>query len=156
MKKYVLLILATATLSACGENKKDTKSKEGLLSTDLVNNPYSANGVDTSSMGSLPTMDFVDTLHNFGWIEEGGRAVYSFEFKNNGKTPLVVSGANGSCGCAVASFPKEPIPPGGSGKIDVEFNSAEKMGHQEKSVSVTANSNRGVHVLYIKADIKSK
>lgn len=156
MKPYLFLVLAAAfTFTACGENKEEQQEKkDGLLSTELVNNPYSAEGVDTAAMKELPTMDFTDTVHNFGNITEGEIAVYGFEFKNNGKTPLIISTAKGSCGCTVADFPKDPIPPGGTGIINAQFNSGNREGHQEKSVSVTTNTKQSVHMLHIKADVQ--
>ena len=157
MKHYLLFVLAIATIfAACGDTKKqeDKKANGELLSTDLVNNPYSAEGVDTNAMSELPTMDFTDTVHNFGNITEGEIAVYGFEFKNNGKTPLIISTAKGSCGCTVADFPKDPIPPGGTGTINAQFNSGNREGHQEKSVSVTTNTKQSVHMLHIKADVQ--
>src|SRR5690606_33207217 len=143
-------------IAACGENKQQQGSEENpdLLSTDLVSIPHSANGLDTNAIGQLPTMDFTDTVHNFGEIAEGEKAMFDFTFTNNGKTPLIVSNASGSCGCTVADFPKDPIAPGGSGKIKVVFNSGGRPGHQEKSVSVTTNTHRSVHMLYFKGDVK--
>ncbi len=37
-------------------------------------------------------------------------------------------------------WPSEPIPPGGEGQIDVEFDSKGKPGKQTKRVTVTANT----------------
>jgi len=99
-------------------------------------------------------MDFADTLHDFGTIKEGEIMTYEFEFTNHGKSPLIVSSANGSCGCTVADFPREPVQPGKSGKIKTQFNSAGREGHQEKSVTLQTNSTRGVHMLYIKGEVK--
>ena len=45
-----------------------------------------------------------------------------FEFKNTGKAPLVISGASSSCGCTVPSWPKDPIAPGATGKIEVKYD----------------------------------
>lgn len=156
MKSYLFLIVVVAAFASCGgndEQRRQMKDK-GLLSTDMVKNPYSGDGLDTSAYNQLPTMDFTDSVHDFGWLTEGAKAIHQFEFKNNGRTPLIISSAAGSCGCAVAEYPKDPVAPGATGVINVEFNSAGKMGHQEKSVSVTTNSKKSVHILYIKADVK--
>lgn len=153
MPFLMLVLLATA----CNDDttqKQDATGKD-LLSTELVNNPHSADGLDTAAQNALPTMDFTDTLHDFGTLNEGEKAVYDFAFTNNGKTPLIISDAKGSCGCTVAEFPRDPIAPGASGKIQVVFNSIDKSGHQEKSVSVTTNTARSVHMLYFKGDVKA-
>lgn len=155
MKTYFSLMLMVVMLAACSEAKQETKENKNLLPTNLVSNPYSAEGLDTTAFNNLPTMDFTDTLHDFGWLDEGEKATHTFGFKNNGKTPLIISNANGSCGCAIADFPKDPVAPGATGEINVEFNSVGKQGHQEKSVSITTNSTRSVHLLYIKADVRA-
>ncbi|OSZ79623.1 hypothetical protein CAP35_08950 [Chitinophagaceae bacterium IBVUCB1] len=150
--KQLLLIAAITTLCACKENSGNT---DGKLSADLVNNPASAEGVDAKTLSELPTMDFTDTMHNFGNMKEGEVVTYDFEFKNNGKKPLIISSANGSCGCTAPDYPHDPIKPGETGIIKVKFNSAGKPNHQEKSVTISTNSARGTHMLYIKADVEA-
>lgn len=158
MKKYIFALLVLS-LAACGQNEpgEQQDEKKDLLSTDLVNNPRSAAGTDTVALNEMATMDFKDTVHNFGDLIEGEVATYDFEFVNNGKSPLIINNASGACGCTVPEYPHDPIAPGESGIMKVKFNSADKEGHVEKSVSVTTNSKRGVQMLYIKAQVnKSK
>ena len=42
-----------------------------------------------------------------------------FVFTNTGKEPLIIEKAKGSCGCTVPEWPKEPIAPGETAKINV-------------------------------------
>lgn len=120
------------SFAAC-TNNNGQQTRKDLLPADIVNNPRSAKGMDTAAYNALPTMDFKDTLHNFGSMHEGEVSTYDFEFTNNGKEPLVISSAIGSCGCTVPSYPREPVQPGKSSVMRVQFNSAGKMGHQEKN-----------------------
>ncbi|MBW7914053.1 MAG: DUF1573 domain-containing protein [Taibaiella sp.] len=156
-KKCLVASSLMVMLVACGDNaqKEQSQSKDGLLSTELVSNPRSAKGLDTAAYNELPTMDFEDSVHDFGLLTEGMKATHAFEFVNNGKTPLIVSAAKGSCGCAVAEYPRDPIAPGASGIIQVVFDTYGKNGHQEKSIAITTNSKRGTEMLYIKADVKA-
>lgn len=155
MKGRSLIAIALIAFASCKDEAPKGESKD-LLPTDLVSNPRSAGGTDTAAFNALPTMDFKDTVHDFGIMHDGETSTYGFEFKNNGKSPLLVSGASGSCGCTVADYPREPIQPGQGGVMKVMFNSTDKIGHQEKSVSISTNSKRGTHMLYIKADVKEK
>jgi hypothetical protein len=154
--RNLLFILLVSAASCSDSNTEETEKRKDLLSTDLVTNPVSASGTDTAAVSELPTMDFRDTLHDFGIMHEGETAVYDFEFVNNGKKPLLISSAAGSCGCTVPLYPREPLAPGAKGVIKVKFNSAEKQGHQEKSVILHSNSRRGTYTLYVKADVKPK
>lgn len=147
--------LLAITIASCNQRgeKAELKNKN-LLSTNMVNNPNTATGVDTAVLGAQPIMTFVDTIHNFGNMKDGEIGVHDFEFTNTGKSPLIINNASGSCGCTVPEYPHEPIAPGKTGLLKVKFHSADKLGHQEKSVIVTTNSSRGTHMLYIKADVK--
>ncbi|MBA3827402.1 MAG: DUF1573 domain-containing protein [Taibaiella sp.] len=156
MRRY-LIIISLLALTACNsstEQNKQTDSK--LLPTNLVDNPYTANGLDTAAMKAKPTMDFKDTLHDFGSIHEGETVEYDFEYKNNGKNPLVITSAAGSCGCTIADYAHEPVAPGKGGLMKVKFNSASKPGHQEKTVTIITNSNKGTQMLFIKAEVIKK
>jgi hypothetical protein len=157
MKKLgFLFIISLLCFTACNqqEQTKEQEQKDGLLPTDLVNNPRSAENTDSNAFAALPVMNFKDTVYDFGTIKEGELVSGEFEFTNTGKTPLIVSSANASCGCTVADFPREPLAPGKSSVIKVRFNSEGKKGHQEKTVTLTTNSVRGVRTLFMKGEVK--
>jgi len=101
-------------------------------------------------------MNFRDTVFDFGTIKEGEVVSHDFEFTNNGKSPLVISNASAACGCTVPDYPREPLEPGRSAIVKVRFHSAGKQGYQEKSVSLSTNSRRGTHTLYIKGEVENK
>lgn len=148
------LLAAVFALAASSCSNESSKEDKNLLESKMVSNPYTADGVDTAVMNRLATMDFADTLHDFGHMKEGEVAEYDFSFKNNGKQPLLISKATGSCGCTVPDYPREPIVPGGTGVVKVKFNSAGKYGFQDKSVTLLTNSTHGMHTLYIKAEVE--
>lgn len=93
---------------------------------------------------------------DFGIVDEGEIVKHVFKFKNTGNEPLVISNAKGSCGCTVPTWPKEPVPPGSTGEINVEFNSKGKPGMQSKRVTVTANTNPTETFLEIKGEVRPK
>lgn len=109
--------------------------------------------VDNSPKTSLK---FGKYEHNFGNVTTGSKNKYSFSFTNTGSEPLIINSATGSCGCTVPNYPKEPIPPGGSGNIDVEFSpTAGQENAQQKTVTVTANTIPEKTELTIKAFVKA-
>ncbi len=152
MRTVVLLLSASLALVACKtDGGGKTSGEDSLLSTDLVHNPASS-GADAAR--ELPVLTFTgDTAHAFGTISEGEVVEHSFQFKNAGKAPLLVTGASASCGCTVPDYPREPIAPGASGTLRVSFNSKGKPGHQEKTVTVTSNTARGTQLLNISAEV---
>lgn len=78
--------------------------------------------------------------HDFGNLTDQKNAEYTFQFKNVGKTPLIITNASASCGCTVPEFPKEPILPGKTGAIKVTFNTAGKSGPFDKTVYIQSNA----------------
>lgn len=86
------------------------------------------------------SMEFKETIHNFGNIrEDGGKVTCEFEFENTGKTNLVIISANAECGCTTPIFPKNPIAPGKKGKITVTYNPLGRPGGFDKVVTVKTN-----------------
>ena len=73
--------------------------------------------------------------YDFGKIKQNIPAVYSFEITNKSNKPLVIENAHATCGCTVPEFQKEPILPGKSAKIKVQYNAA-NGGRFEKTVFV--------------------
>jgi hypothetical protein len=150
MKNVILAVFVGIVATSCNNTVEPPKGK---LPASVVSNPHTANGVDTVSAARKPTMDFKDTVHEFGTIHQGESVTHDFTFTNNGKTPLIITNAVGSCGCTVPEYPHDPVDPGKSGTIKVTFNSHGKSGHQEKSVTITTNTVRGLGMLYIKGEV---
>jgi hypothetical protein len=101
--------------------------------------------------GPLPVMKFATTDHDFGTIDEGEIVEYVYKFKNEGEAPLIIQNAQGSCGCTVPDWTKEPIPAGGEGFVTAKFDSKGKPNIQNKTVTVTANTWPKQTVLRFKA-----
>jgi hypothetical protein len=151
MKKLSYSILVLFAAFAVVSCNSDAQSDADKVSTDLVNIPLSATGdVDTVN---VPKFEFEQETFDFGVISQGEKVSFSYKFKNAGKTNLVIASAKGSCGCTVPSFPKKPVPPGGTGVIDVEFNSDGKSGKQNKTITILANTFPGVTTLVMNGEI---
>ena len=79
--------------------------------------------------------------HDFGDIFQGDKVEHTFHFTNAGNEPLIITNVQVSCGCTTPKgWPRDPIPPGASGEITVSFNSAGKMGMQNKPVTLVTNA----------------
>ena len=90
--------------------------------------------------------------HDFGKIQQQNPVVFEFEFTNKGQAPLVISEVEGSCGCTVAEYTKEPVLPGKKGKVKATFDAA-ALGKFRKSIRVVANVEGGPEYLYIKGTV---
>lgn len=98
---------------------------------------------------------FATETHDFGKIEQGKPATFTFEFKNTGTDPIIINDATASCGCTKPTFSREPIMPGKTGSVSATYNAA-AMGPFNKSVTVTSNGESPSVVLYLKGEVIAK
>ena len=104
---------------------------------------------------NAPEFKFEEDEYNFGTIKQGESATHIFTFTNTGKEPLIITNASGSCGCTVPDWPKEPIKKGEKGTVKVTFNSAGKMGMQDKTVTIQSNAKTNPKVIHIKGNVEA-
>lgn len=150
MRIFGLLLLGAMVFVSC---RITDRSDRDEVDMSMLNNPSSEHATSPEMM---PKIVFEQDVHNFGVISQGEEFDHSFKFKNEGKSPLVLSFVEGSCGCTVMKdWPKEPIPPGESGEINIEFNSKGKSGTQNIAVRVVSNTTPATTVLVMEGEIVS-
>jgi hypothetical protein len=101
-----------------------------------------------------PSFKFESEEYSFGSIIQGESVTHEFKFTNTGKAPLIISNAEGSCGCTVPIYPKEPILFNQSSVIKVTFNSTGKLGIQDKTVTLTSNAKQNPMIIHIKGTVE--
>jgi outer membrane biosynthesis protein TonB len=143
-------------------NQNNPSTVPGTSESTADNNGSSVTATNASDPNkasdpsTATTMVFEKEMHDFGSVKDGDKVSHVFKFKNTGDKPLIISDAKGSCGCTVPSYPKEPIAPGKSGEIKVEFNSAGKKGSETKYVTLNANTIPAETRLTVKANVIAK
>ncbi len=143
MKKLVfviggtLLVLASCSTSSTNSAEVIPSQPAPVVLPKVAHEP----GSDEESIARPKTkMKFKKMVHDFGRMKEGEKREYDFAFTNTGKEDLYIEDCKGSCGCTVPEWPKEAIKPGQSASINVKFDSTKKEKDQEKSVTITANT----------------
>ena len=120
----------------------------------LVAAMVTANAQNTAVQAGAK-IEFSKVTHDYGNIKYDGEPYCTFEFKNTGDQPLIISNAKGSCGCTVPEWPKEPIAPGAKGSIRVKYDT-KRPGPINKSVTINSNAvneEGGISVLRIKGEV---
>ena len=80
-----------------------------------------------------------DNTIDYGTVtKDSDNGIRSFEFKNTGNAPLIITNVQSTCGCTVPSKPTEPVLPGKTGKIDVKYNM--NAGPIRKTITVESNA----------------
>ena len=103
----------------------------------------------------LPIMTFEKTEIDYGTIQQNSDPLRKFKFKNAGTEPLVIKSAQGSCGCTVPSYKKEPIMPGETSEIEVRY-ATDRIGAFTKTVTISTNEGDQPRVLTIKGNVLEK
>jgi len=124
-----------------------------FLVAALAFSTFSVKAQNATTPENGAKIEFTQEVHDYGTVKYDGNGYCSFEFKNTGNAPLIISKAQGSCGCTVPEWPKEPIAPGAKSAIKVHYDT-KRPGPINKSVTVTSNAvNTPIKVLRIKGTV---
>jgi uncharacterized protein DUF1573 len=157
MNKVILsiccLLLSAGAVNAQSGNTPAATQTTMLPEQSRATTPQPAAPAPDPNAGEFK---FKEETHDYGEVPEGPLAGCDFEFKNTGKSPIIITEAHGSCGCTVPSWPHEPIKPGGKGVIHVDYNTQGRQGMIMKDVIITSNAKQTPMVLHIRGTVKPK
>ncbi|WAC03866.1 DUF1573 domain-containing protein [Lacinutrix neustonica] len=105
-----------------------------------------------SAQDKVAKIEFKETTIDYGTIEKGANGVRTFEFKNTGDAPLIISNVSSSCGCTVPKKPENPILPGMTGEIEVKYDTKRVMPIR-KTITVLSNAETPTVALKIKGEV---
>ena len=88
-----------------------------------------------------PAITFEETSFDFGDIYQGDKVEHVFQLENTGTQPLIITNVQTTCGCTATEWPREPVLPGGTASLKVNFDSSGKYGRQNKVITVISNAN---------------
>lgn len=128
-----------------------------LLIASVFVNAQTVVSTNDQANEDKPIITFEKTEHNFGKINEAdGRVTTVFNFKNEGRIPLVLTNVKASCGCTTPKWTKTPVEPGATGTIEVTYNPNGRPGSFSKTVTITSNATEGTKRIYIKGEVIPK
>lgn len=126
-----------------------------LGSVAISNTTFAQTTVAAPVNKKAPKIEFKKTTHDYGTIANGADGKATFTFKNTGKTPLIISNAASTCGCTVPEWPKQPIAPGKSASITVQYDT-KRTGPISKTITVSSNaSNASTQQLQIVGTVEA-
>jgi hypothetical protein len=140
MRKILIISLVFFTLTFCNCGNSTGK------------NPGNSGSEQALQNGTVE-IKFKEYEHNFGKVAEGEKVAFVFAFENKGTANLILTSATTSCGCTVPKYDTKPIPPGGSGNLEVIFDTTGRNGMQTKTVAVKSNASVPVVLLKITAEV---
>lgn len=130
--------------------------KRVLFILILAFNAFLLNAQTTTTSTNGSEITFNKLVHDYGTVAQGADGNCEFVFTNSGNEPLILSNVQTSCGCTVPSWPKEPVMPGKTGTIKVNYTKMSIAGTISKQITVYSNAKNGTIVLSIKGTVTEK
>ncbi len=119
----------------------------GLMLMSFQNIPQTNKG---------PVLSFETLVYDFGniaWSQpKNNDGKCEFKFTNTGDEPLIITGVRADCGCTTPKYTQEPILPGETGSISVQYDNS-RPGYFSKGITVTSNANPQSVRLTIKGNV---
>lgn len=152
MMKKIPILLSVFMLSvvfvSCKNNDAATKIN--------ADNLEKAKNRDVDIKNGAAVVSFDKTEFDFGTVSEGDIVETTFKVTNSGKTDLIITDAQVTCGCTVPVWPKAPIKPGQTEDIKVKFNTNGKANRQSKNITLITNTESGKEILTLKGMVTPK
>ncbi len=101
------------------------------------------------------SISWKSTTIDVGEIPQGTPKLIEYEFTNTGKTTVIITKVQGSCGCTATDYTKDVIAPGKTAVIKATYN-ASNVGAFTKTVTVTTNVDSTPSVLTFKGTVLAK
>lgn len=131
-------------------------NKRNLLSVIILLFSFSAFAqieVGGSKDGKPAPKVWMETnTYNFGNVPLGTPVSITFELKNTGNAPLVITKAEPTCNCTLVDYTKTEIAPGEKGYVKATYDAA-IMGKFDKRVFVYSNAYEGEMDLILKGEV---
>jgi len=157
IKSAILAVAVIGLLAGCQSGNNDVRdaARQDVETTGVQPNSGMQSAVQSPNIptGPVTEMTFEEQRFNFGTVTEGEKVAHTFSFTNTGDEPLILSNARGSCGCTVPKWPREPIAPGESADVVVEFNTQNKRGNRSQKVTITANTSPAESFIYLEGQV---
>lgn len=91
--------------------------------------------------------------HDFGEVPSGKTVHFLFKYKNISTEPLLLQTVRTTCGCTAAEWTEEPVMPGETGHISIEFESSQR-GEFHKKIRVFFDKQRKAEFLWIRGEVQ--
>jgi hypothetical protein len=144
--KIFISIAVVLFFASCAEQG------DGKVSSDMIH--FAATASENAEEYKGPQIQFDSSTFDFGILAVGQTVKHTFQFLNAGKSDLIITDVHPSCGCtALKDWPKEPIAPGASGTISIEYKASAETGDVNKSIAIATNAEPKDYKLFVKGKV---
>ncbi len=144
-RTFIIVLAVQLAFVGC-DNRKSGSSEQVAAPETEASVSEEANSGEAAALAEF---SFEEKSHDFGTLNAGDVVTHVFKFTNSGEAPMLIQDIRTTCGCTTPEYTKEPIGPGETGEITVQFNSKGKAGVQNKNITIFANTKNGSDVISI-------
>ncbi|MNK00711.1 hypothetical protein D3C87_185010 [compost metagenome] len=109
-------------------------------------------GLAANAQAKPAEFKFETETHDFGKIKLDQAVSYTFNFVNEGDSPLIISKVEPTCGCTVGEYTQTPVKKGEKGFIKVTVKKSGSPLPFNMAVTVSSNARTTTKVLYLKGE----
>ncbi len=92
-----------------------------------------------SKTAPQPKVEFDSAEFNFGVMDSHGTDRHEFVLRSVGSAPLILTKGSTSCKCTISEVNEQPIPPGSSAKVAVQWSGKGNLGEFQQTANVLTN-----------------
>ncbi len=104
----------------------------GKLPGDIGSPPPAANE-------KSPRIQVPEPHYDFGTMQRGTSKSHEFVIRNVGTVPLKLRSGGTTCKCTLSKVPDQPIPPGGSTSVKLEWTAKSDSGPFRQTATILTN-----------------
>lgn len=94
--------------------------------------------------------------YKFPKTKEGVELTHTYKLTNTGDTPLLIQKYDVSCPCTKLQYPKKPILPNQTVELEVTFDTKDKIGWQDRIITLYSNAENSPNKLRFKVMVDNK
>ncbi|MBX7166703.1 MAG: DUF1573 domain-containing protein [Pirellulales bacterium] len=83
-----------------------------------------------------------EPLYDFGAADTNTKGVHVFNIRNTGEGPLVLTQGDTTCKCTISKLGTEPVPPGGTAEVTLEWTVRTAFGESFRQEAVVFTNDR--------------
>jgi len=139
MRLLGVILVSAVVGSAIGGAWAYVEVRPDAGTTRHLNRP---DGGTSGPIGSDPAFEVDQRVYRFGAMQRGTTKSHEFVVRNAGKSPLTLRTGGTTCKCTIGEVPDEPVPPGGSVKVKLEWSALINPGPFRQTATILTNDPR--------------
>jgi Protein of unknown function (DUF1573) len=144
MRLIALIVISAVFGTAVGATLAYVDAWPAVRTGTSRSSPSSPSGPVADASG--PHVEVDEPTYQFGTMQRGTKMSHAFVFRNVGNAPLTIHVLSTTCKCTAGNVPAEPVAPGKSTSVTLEWRALVSPGPFRQSAQIETNDPLQSHV----------